>query len=748
MYLLLLFSFIVRSVTFQGNVCNRTEFYRSFTGLREGVDISYPEIDKAVKSLISHNFASQVLVKVNKFNDTVDIFFRVYENPRVDSIIFEGTKKLKPQDIMKDKKKTEGTGENTEEKVVARFPLRRGDPVSDALLMDAVSFIKDRYTEKGYPYAEVTYSYKDRKGCITDVVFHVKEGPKARIKKIEIFGNKAFPDRKLIGKMKNKPRGFLRSGKLKREELKSDMERIEEYYKNRGYMNAKVDSFRVDRKGKDIIIRIYITEGKKYVAGSVRFTGNKVVDTRLLHALWVMRKGRVYSLKRIRKSLENIQGFYADSGYIYASLIPQDSIVKDTVNFIVYVNEGIRVRVRKVNIEGNTKTYDEVIRRELYLFPGEYFSRKMAIRSQRNLYYLNYFSNVMMDFSNTQDSSQIDVTFKVEEKSTGQLGLGATYSEIDGLSFYFQIQEPNFMGRGQTVGGIVEYGANRRNISLNYTVPWIGGKRRSFSGSIFYTTRYLPNYTEQKEGFSVGYRERIVSDYNYIGYGYSLDKTRLYDIPDELKSLPEYSEWTGGKPTVTSAISLSFTRDTRDRSFNAMSGERTSINLKLAGGPLFGDANFGKITVERSQLFNYKKKVILALRGFTGSVVGLKDANDVPFYERFFLGDVGAYGLRGYELRSVGPYENGYNVGGRVFMIGTVELRYRFSESMYGLLFFDAGNAWKNSSYMRPLVLKKGAGIGVRMEMPMLGIVGFDLAYGFDNNGGKWVPHIQFGTQF
>lgn len=748
MYFLFLFTFFIRSVSFSGNVCNRTEFYRAFTGIKEGVDISYPEIDRAIKSLISRNFASQVVVKATKSGDTLDVFFTVYENPRVDSIIFKGNKKLKAKDIMEEKKKTEGTGENAKEKVIASFPVKRGEPVSDALLMEAVSYIKERYAEKGYPYAEVTYTYKNRKGCVTDVVFNIKEGPKARIKRIEIYGNRAIKDKKLISKMKNKPRGFLRSGKLKKDELEKDMERIEEYYKNRGYMNAKVDSFRIDRKGKDIIIRIYLTEGKKYIAGNVKFIGNKVINTRVLYALWTMKPGKVYSLKRLRKSLENIQGIYADSGYIYATAIPQDSIVGDTVNFIVYIHEGVRVRVRKVNIEGNTKTYDEVIRRELYLFPGEYFSRKMAIRSQRNLYYLNYFSSVMMDLANTQDSSQIDVTFKVEEKSTGQLGLGATYSEIDGLSFYFQIQEPNFLGKGQTVGGMVEYGSHRRNVSLNYTVPWIGGKRRSFSGSVFYTTRYLPNYTEQKEGFQVGYRERIISDYNYIGYGYSLDKTRLLDIPEELKKLPEYAEWTSGKPTVTSALTLSFTRDTRDRSFNAMSGERTVVSFKLAGGPLLGTANFGKITVERSQLFNYKKKVILALRGFTGSVVGLKSAEDVPFYERFFLGDVGPFGLRGYELRSVGPYENGYNVGGRDFLIMTVELRYRFSETMYGLVFFDAGNAWKNSSSMRPFVLKKGAGVGVRMEMPMLGIVGFDLAYGFDNKGGKWVPHIQFGTQF
>ncbi len=748
MLIAFLVSFVIRTVSFSGAMCNRTDFYRTFTGLREDVDISYPEIDKAIKDLIKHNFAEQVRVRAVRNGDSLDIYLYITENPRVDSIIFKGNRKVKTSELTKDRTKEVGTGENTEEKVIKRFPLHRGDPVSDALLEETVAYIKDIYTEKGYPYAEISYSYRNRKGCLTDVVFEINEGPKARIKKVEIFGNTVFKDKKLIAKMKNKPRGFLRSGKLKREELQNDMKKIEEYYRNRGYMNARVDSFKVDRKGKDIYIRIYITEGKKYYAGKVRFEGNKLFKSRLLNLLWVLRPKAVYSQKKLEKSLENIQSLYADSGYIYATVYPRDSVRGDTVDFIVYINEGVRVRVRKVNIKGNTKTFDEVIRRELYLFPGEYFSRKMAIRSQRNLYYLNYFSNVSMDFSETSDSSQIDVTFKVEEKSTGQLGLGATYSEIDGLSFYFQIQEPNFLGRGQTVGGIVEYGAQRRNVSLNYTIPWIGGKRRSFSGAVYYTTRYLPSYTEQKEGFSLGYRQRIISDFNYLGYGYTLERVTLKDIPDELKSLPEFEEWTQEKPVLTSAITLTFTRDTRDRSFNAMNGERTVVTTKLAGGPLMGDANFGKLTVERSQLFNYRRKIILALRGFTGSVVGLYAAEDVPFNERFFLGDVGAFGLRGYELRSVGPHENGVNVGGRVFLIGTMELRYRFSESTYGLLFFDAGNAWKNSSYMRPFVLKKGAGIGIRMEMPMLGIVGFDLAYGFNNNGGKWVPHIQFGTQF
>ncbi len=748
MLIFLIFSFVIRSVTFSGAVCNHTDFYRTFTGLRENVDVSYPEIDRAVKDLIKHNFAAQVKVKAIKTGDSLDIYLDITENPRVDSIIIEGNRKIKTSELTKDRKKEEGTGENTREKVVKRFPLHRGDPVSLALLSQTALYIKDIYTEKGYPYAEVTYSFRNKRGCLTDVVFHINEGPKARIKKVEIFGNTVFKDKKLISRMKNKPRGFLRSGKLKRDELSNDMKKIEDYYRDRGYMNARVDSFRVDRKGKDIIIKIYLTEGRKYYAGKVSFEGNRVFNDNILRFLWLLRKGKTYSQKKLKKSLESIQSLYADSGYIYAAVYPVHTIRGDTVDFTINVQEGVRVRVRKVKIAGNTKTYDEVIRRELYLFPGEYFSRKMAIRSQRNLYYLNYFSNVSMDFSETPDSSQIDVIFHVEEKSTGQLGLGATYSEIDGLSFYFQIQEPNFLGRGQTVGGIVEYGTQRHNVSLNYTVPWIGGKRRSFSTAIYYTTRYLPSYTEQKQGFSLGYRQRIVSDYNYLGYSYTLERVTLKDIPDELKALPEFEEWTQEKPVLTSALSVSFTRDTRDRSFNPMNGARTVISTKLAGGPLMGDANFGKLTVERSQIFSYRRKVIFALRGFTGSVVGLYDAEDVPFNERFFLGDVGTFGLRGYELRSVGPHENGINVGGRVFFIGTLELRYRFNESTYGLLFFDAGNAWKNSSCMRPLVLKKGAGVGIRMEMPMLGIVGFDLAYGFDNSGGKWVPHIQFGTQF
>ena len=744
----LIFSFVIRTVAFNGIKCNTDDFYRTFTGLRENVDISYPEIDNALKDIIRHNFARQVIVKAKRFNDTIDIYVKVFENPRVDTIILQGNKRLKSQELIKDRTEKEGSGENAKEKVIKRFPIHVGDPVSYALLKEAANYIKDIYTEKGYPYADVKYLYENKNGCLTDVVFQINEGPRARIKAIKIYGNTVFKDKKLLQKMKNKPRGFLRSGKLNKKELAKDIKRIENYYKDRGYMNAHVDSFRIDRKGKDMFINIYLTEGKKYYVGEVKFNGNKLFKKQILEHLWALKKGNVYSQKKLQKSLENIQGLYADSGYIYAYVYPIDSVKNDTVNFIVYVDEGIRVRVRKVNIVGNTKTYDEVIRRELYLFPGEYFSRKMAIRSQRNLYYLNYFSNVGMDFSTTSDSSQVDVTFKVEEKSTGQLGLGATYSEIDGLSFYFQLQEPNFLGRGQSVGGIIEYGAKRRNFSLNCTIPWIGGKRRSFSGSIYSTTSYLPSYTEVKKGINIGYRQKIISDYNYLGYGYVLERVQLKDIPDELKNLPEFTEWTSGEPVLTSSFTLSFSRDTRDRSFNATSGERTVISTKLAGGPLMGDAHFGKITLERAQLFNYKKKLILALRGFTGSVVGLYDSDDVPFNERFFLGDVGPFGLRGYELRSVGPYENGINVGGRVFVIGTVELRYRFSESTYGLLFFDAGNAWKNSSRMRPFVLKKGSGIGIRMEMPMLGVVGFDLAYGFNNGKGKWVPHIQFGTQF
>ncbi len=732
-FLILISSFIVRSVKIDSLKCGDPAFYKSFINFKQGKSVSIPDIDRVIRKLVKSNYASQAKVQVSRDSGNfVDITLNIRENPRIDTIIFKGNKKIS-------------------RKVLAdTISIKPGLPYSEEQAFETARFIEHMYARKGYNQAEVSPSFKFISSCQGILTLNVKEHKKNVIKSIEIVGAFKFNAHKILKKLKNKPKGFLRSGKFDEEKFNTDIKTVTDFYHNRGFPEATVDSYNIKHQGKYIYIKIYVTEGKKYYFGTYSFEGNKLFDRKTLDGMVIFRPGRAFSSEKLKKTVQNIASAYGDSGYIYLNVLPDEEIANDsTINLNFKITENNRIRIREIGIKGNTKTYDNVIRRELTLFPGDYFSRKQAIKSQRNLYYLNYFKNLSLDFRPVaEDSSLIDLSIKVEEKPTGTFGVGATYSQLDGLSAYLQMQEPNFLGRGEIAGGMIEYGGKRRNFSLNFTEPWIGGRRRSVGFSLYHTIHYLPDYNERKTGGSVNYSEAIFNDYTKIGFGYTIEKNYVYDISAPYQDLPYYEEWISKGPVLTSTGSINFQRDTRDRSFNAMKGAKTLVTMEIAGGPFLGDVDFIKTEFEQAKLFNYRGKLISALRIKAGLLNGLKQNNDVPFYERFFLGDIGPYGLRGYELRSVGPYENGVNIGGRFYNIFTFEERYRVNENMYGLIFFDAGNSFLNTYKSRPFVLKKGAGIGIRMQMPMLGIIGFDMAYGFENGHGKWVPHIQMGTSF
>ncbi|MEO0246937.1 MAG: BamA/TamA family outer membrane protein, partial [candidate division WOR-3 bacterium] len=281
---------------------------------------------------------------------------------------------------------------------------------------------------------------------------------------------------------------------------------------------------------------------------------------------------------------------------------------------------------------------------------------------------------------------------------------------------------------------------------IGFTKPWLYGRKQQAGFNLYSLSTYYPQYTVSKTGGNLSYGRRVINDYWRIFTQYTLERTKLYDIDSSLLASPTYSYWANRGWQWSSSIFYSLSFDNRDRVFNATTGNIFKYDGTLSGGPLRGDIHFFKQEFELSKLIPEFKNVIGAVSFKTGYIRGLYHPDSIPFYERFFLGDVGPYGLRGYELRSVGPRENGINIGGRIYFILTLEQRYRINDNMYVLAFFDAGNAFKNVNTLRPFIVKKGIGAGIRMEVPLMGVIGFDFAYGIDSK--KWIPHIQFGTSF
>lgn len=727
--------------------------------IKVGDQIRYEDIDSAVIRMFSTGLYDDVRIyRTVLGNGQLALRLELDQAPRISGWDFKFVRKIKTKQI--------------EDSL--RVHLARG--ATRYRLFAIKTTVEKMYRDKGYLKAKVELQVlePDEKGEVKIRII-VDEGEKYKIGRIEIEGNKAFSDHQLAGHFQNKEqnwwRRLFRQGKFNDEKWYEDLANLEKFYKDHGYPKAKVDSFKTEYMKEGLMrLVVYVNEGPRYRFGKVSFEGATVFsDSVLARTAGLTRKrswaerlkynlfwrtpysDEDYNKSRVDMAVANIGGIYADSGYIYVQVVPEEHESDSFMDINFLIKENWRVKVRKIEIAGNTVTHDYVVRRELDLMPGEYFNREKAVKSIRDLYYLNYFEMVDIQFKPVADSEWVDVVFAVKEKPTAQVGAGATYSGIEGFFLNASFSQANFQGKGQQVSFMLDWGSRRQNYSLGFTEPWLFGKPRSFGATIYSLTRYYPyQYNQNSMGGSVAYSQWLWSDLWRISLSYRLEWIKVYNISSAYQGFPLYDFWQERERLLSSSLSAGITYDCRNRIFNAFRGYSVGYTFGLTGGPLGGDVSYTEHTINTSfyKAFLRSEKLVSVLSLRWGSLFGITTGTDVPFYEYYALGDIGPYGLRGYPYRSVGVEVGGNVIGGRHFFIGTFEERYRISEQMYVSVFFDAGQSWWRLNMVDLRELKKGAGVGVRVEVPLLGIIGLDIAYGFDNDGGRWVPHIQFGPGY
>lgn len=759
---LLSFPITVKDVQVQGAKWQPPQFITTKFGISPGDRIGLPELFLATRRLYYGERFSDITVYQIGPDTSAVLRISVTENPTLKYLIFVGNKKIRADEIKDSVLKIVASEPPSSDSVRQKYRrefgknatvylVHGGYPLSPNRVFSWKRQIEKRYLKEGYALVNVEAEVVDTDSVgYANLIMKVHEGTKIKVKEIAFHGNSAFDDKKLKKAIKTKEAGFLRSGTFKLDQWQEDSARIVEFYANHGYPRARVDSTRIRYEGKYAYLDVWITEGNKLVIHSIDIEAAPPFDSTKLYSLLKIKPGMPFSRKKYMESMQNVMTVYRDSGYMYVNVIPVDSTVDDTLLDVVWkVVPGHRIFIRKIDIEGNTKTRDYVILRELDLFPGDHFSSTKLQKSQRDLFMLNFFSNVMVNFKNTDDSSWIDLEFKVHEKPAGQLGFGATYSELEGPALYFNIMQPNFQGKGQVISFMFQYGKKVQNYRISFTEPWLGGKPHSLGFDIHNVIYYYyADFDRQETGGSVSYSQRIWNDYWRTGITYSLERVNLFNVSEYYREhYPEYS-----KPFWTSSISTFITRDTRNRPFFPTTGSRFTYTLVFAGGPLQGDVHYHKHTVEWSKYlpkpFSSKKyaSVFWLRGGYVGGFHPDNWAEGVPYYERFFLGDIGFYGLRGHEIRSVSPIVDGNKIGGRVFGIFTFEERYLVEQNIYFLAFVDVGNTWLNVNKIPQVGFEYGLGVGMRMEIPMMGILGFDI--GFDPRTREFVPHVQVGTMF
>lgn len=731
----------VADVEVTGNTVASSEFIIARSRISPGDKLYRSDIENAVNYLFKTSMFKDVEILTEKRDIGDVIIIRVEEYERISKIIIKGAKKIKEKELLDS------------------LTVKEGEFASDYNLYKLTSEIIGVYREKGFLNASMRDSLAENGDGSVNLYLFIDEQQSIRVKHIEIFGNMKITDKKIKGMMKTKEKGFLQEGLFKEDEFEQDKKLIVEAVKSVGYPDARLDSVRFDYSydNKFMFINIFVTQGGHYVFGDVTFSGNFEVSSEQLSRIVRITKGSVYDKSKLDKVIADLYEFYMNRGYLYVSIIPENTRTADTINYDLKIKENNLVYIRDIAFKGNEKTEETVIRREVMSKPGQIFKRNELVLTHSSLFRSGLFEDVQINPLPVENEDKIDIEFDIKEKQTGEFNVGVQYNQVDGFTGNISIKINNLLGKGLTSSIYLEKGTTLTNAKLGFTEPYLMSLPILAGSDLYYITSQKSYYYQRniggdlKTGFYLS--ERLMTK---LYLTYTLENVYLYtaDSLDTLYLSPAIREQIGD-PKYRSEISPSIVRDSRNHSFFPTGGEMFGMYGSIAGGILGGEMDYYKLITDARIYRPIIWKLAVMGRLVYGFVDSYGDPNNVPLTERFILGGTGSWGLRGYPDNSIGPMEGYYVIGGRGAFVGNLELRLKLTDQAYLLGFYDIGNSWESiteavNSKFSPLY--QSLGIGARLEIPMVGVMGIDLGYGFvetENGYGKeWEPHFQIGTSF
>jgi len=721
---------VVGTIEVSGNEAVSSFLILSQIETKQGAPFSPLKAREDLKRIYALGMFSDVQVEtVDSGSNQTKVIFVVVEKPIITELIIEGNQGLRSK------------------KILELISSRQGEMLNEQIIHEDVRKIKSRYQELGYHYAEVK-SHISRRDGERIVTFQIKEGRRARIKKIEFIGIKSFTSRRLKKLMKTREKKFFNKGFFKEKDFEGDLAKLVSFYKDRGFLDAKIDSYEVnlDERKKFLYITITFDEGALYHLQDLEISGNKLFTKDYIVKHLQMRPGMVYSEGKLREDISAIFRLYAQDGYIFVRVWPDIQRTKEaTIRLHYNVKEGEVAYIEEILIEGNTKTKDIVIRREVKVKSGEIFDGKKIEESREKLYNLGFFKSVEIDTLPGTAPNQRNLIFRVEEDKTGSFGLGAGYSSVDRAIGFVELEQrnfdllnfPRFTGDGQSINLRAEFGTRRKDYRLSFTEPWIFDWPLSFGFDVYRRSWVREEYEEERTGGAIRLGKSLGEDLSvYLTY-----KNEMVKIGD-IEPAASNDIWVEEGKNIISSLRLALVRDTRNNVFEPSRGSRNLLSAEYAGGILEGDKDFVKYNLDSRWFFTPIDKIVLDLHFRAGFVDKFDDTVRVPIYERFYAG--GGQTIRGYKERKVGPKDaNGDPIGGRFLTIGNIELTFPLIQDeekrrsiIKGAVFCDSGYVWANPDDFDGADFHTGVGLGVRIATPM-GPVNLDYGYPLDVDPGE-----------
>jgi len=766
------------------------------TNIRVGDNIQFPDpkISDAIRTLWRQQLFENITFSVvNKSGRKVYLDIRLQELPKMSKYFITGVKKSWKDDIREE------------------LDLRAGKVVNENLVVMSRNKIQSYFREKGYLNATVDIT-QERDSSFNNAVilgFRVKPGSRVKIGEIVFVGNESVSDKVLLKAMKNtkmKGKAIFKVSKLRKKEYSEDMRALVAKYNSMGYRDARIirdTNYRIDEEL--INIEITLEEGRKYYFGDITFVGNTKYDTPLLRSILKINRGDIYDSQHLNERVSfdpngnDVASIYLNNGYLFSQVVPiEKNVQNDTIDVEVRIQEGRQATIRKVSITGNERTNDHVIYREVRTRPGDLFSKAMIQRTIRELSQLGYFDQTQIGVNPVPDpqTGTVDLEYTVVEKSTSQLELQGGWGAnrvVGTLGLNFnnfsaknvgnkRAWQPLPTGDGQTINIRAQSnGLYFQSYNASFTEPWLGGKKpNSFTGTIYHNVQ--SNGVQASDpnrqsllitgiNFGLGQRLKWPDDYSTLYQGLEFRRFNLNNFPTG------FLNYNKG---ISNNVNYKFTlgRNNTDVPIFPTRGSQISFAAELT--PPFSllrdDIDYKSLSSEeRFKLVEYHKwklnadwfapitsKFVIRTHGEFGYLGSYNKDLGLPPFERFYVGEDGLanfvidgreiIGLRGYTNNSITP-----GGGGALYNKYVFEMRYIIannpSAQVFPLIFMEGGNNYDNFWDYRAFNLKRSAGAGLRIYMPMFGLMGVDVAYGFDPepNGATasgWQTHFIIGQQF
>ena len=718
---------------------------------------SAASVEEDVRNLYATGFFTNLAIKDEPLGDGVRVNVVVQPKPLVKEIVIRGANKIKEKRVRKEVKS------------------KVGEPLSEQQISTDTDKIKDFYLGRGYNQVQVSYKIDTNEEFGRSVVtFIVSEGDRAYVTEVDFVGNAHLTTKELRKIMKTRKKNLLsfinKSGLFKEDDFKQDLDNLRTYYNSKGYIDMEVKDVKYEYPDKGLMkVTITVFEGIQYTVGKIDFDGNTIFTSQELrnykgYQVVRMDEGKVYApraftpekkepnreLPTLENDIQRLTDLYGRRGYIDLPIVTperQANVESGKIDILYHIKEGSQSYVEQIIIQGNNRTKDKVIRRELLVAPGQIYDSVRVDTSKKRLENLQYFEKVDISPQDTTVPNRKNMVVTVEEKRTGSVTFGAGFSSVDSLLGFVEISQgnfdlfnfPYFTGGGEKFRIRLQYGLERQDAEVEFKEPWFLEQRLSLGYNLFYhNATYLSTYyNEENFGASVSLA-RAFGQFWSGSITYTLQDFDLYNFASN--SSPQLLMEQGYR--TDSSITLGMGYDTRDSVLLSRHGMHADFSAEFAGGPLLGQTNIYKFQADAQKYILLPYDMILTVAGATGVADFYGSSTEVPLFDRFFLG--GSRSIRGFGNRDIGPIDNNNEpLGGDTMAYTNLELTFPIIDRVRGAVWNDMGFLDARSFHYTD-ALHEGdaaAGVGLRLNLPIgplrldYGIPYKDQGYNHNNTG-------------